>query len=113
MARKRPDWPSLDEQLTDAKVTRGSALEQLIRDNQDPRILRPGETTDDEIGLPLWLRVYWRSRHPGESSSPAGDYPDVLGRLHGWMLLNQDLTPDPSAWLRVHDTEAGSQDNGE
>jgi hypothetical protein len=56
-------WPSVEEQLAAAKVARGSALEKLIRDNQDFHMLRP-EEANDKIGLPLWLRVYWRKQHP-------------------------------------------------
>ena len=56
-----PHWPSLAEQLRG--VTPGSALEQVIRQNQDFALLRPEEATDDP-GLPPWLRVLWRKAHP-------------------------------------------------
>jgi hypothetical protein len=90
---KRPEWPSIEEQLFAAKVVNGSALEKLIRDNQDFNILRP-EEVNDNIGLPLWLRVYWRKAHPeGEykANDPSGGYPRLLKNIYAWMLSHQDL----------------------
>jgi len=63
MPEYKPKWPSLEEQLAASRVARGSALEQLIRDNQDFEILRPEEARD-KLRLPPWLRVYWRKLHP-------------------------------------------------
>ena len=86
-------WPSVEEQLAAAKVLRGSALEKLIRDNQDFHLLRPTEA-HDQIGLPVWLRVWWRKHHPDEKYStvdPYGGYPEVLHRALAWMLSHQDL----------------------
>jgi hypothetical protein len=84
-------WPSLQQQLIDAKAIHGSALEQLIRDNQDFSILRP-EEADDRLDLPPWLRVYWRKQHPdGKYFGPSGGYPLVLERLLDWMVAHQDL----------------------
>ena len=90
---RRPKWPSVKEQLAAAKVVRGSALERLIRHNQDFHMLRPDEATDN-LGLPPWLRVYWRKHHANEKYSavdPYSEYPDTLGKLHAWMLLHHDL----------------------
>ncbi len=86
-------WPSIEEQLNAAKVTRDSALEKLIRDNQDFHLLRPEEAHDD-IKLPLWLRVYWRKNHPDVQFStvdPLGAYPDTLFDVYAWMLKHHDL----------------------
>ena len=88
-----PKWPSIEEQLQTTKVTRGSALEKLIRDNQDFHLLRP-EEAHDAIKLPLWLRVYWRKSHPELQIStidPLGAYPDTLFKVHAWMLKHHDL----------------------
>jgi hypothetical protein len=90
---RRRAWPTLEEQLAESNVTPGSALEMLIRDNQDFNLLRP-EEAHDSIDLPPWLRVYWRKKHPeGRYSArdPSGGYPRVLLRIHGWMLANHDL----------------------
>jgi hypothetical protein len=90
---RSPKWPSVKEQIAAAKAVRGSALERLIRHNQDFHLLRPEEATD-KLGLPPWLRVYWRKHHAEEKYSavdPYGEYPDTLGKLHAWMLLHQDL----------------------
>jgi hypothetical protein len=90
-------WPTVDEQLSAAKVISGSALERLIRDNQDVRILRP-EEAHDHLGLPPWLRVYWRKAHPEgkySSSDPSGGYPRVLKRYYAWMLSHQNLRHSP------------------
>lgn len=84
-------WPSIEEQLEVDHVEAGSALELLIRDNQDFHLLRPEEATD-ELGLPPWLRVHWRKLHP-ESTN----YPNALSNVYSWMLLHQDLPFLPAA----------------
>jgi hypothetical protein len=92
-----PSWPSVEEQLARAKVIPGSALDTLIRDNQDFHLLRP-EEADDNIGLPAWLRVYWRKQHPEcvySAKDPTGGYPRVLRNIHTWMLKNQHLEAKP------------------
>jgi hypothetical protein len=110
MAKQPPEhehkghWPSVEEQLAAAKAIRGSAFEKFILLNQDFELLRAGETQGDGIGLPPWLRVYWRKQHPDESNAPAGpagDYPESLNRTQEWMERNQELLPDPENWLRA------------
>jgi hypothetical protein len=88
-------WPSVDEQLREAQAIHGSALEQLIRENQDFELLHPDEAKDG-LPVPLWLRVHWRKRHPKEvpdESLPASayPYPDVLDSIYEWMRIHQDL----------------------
>ena len=88
-------WPSLEEQLRESRVVHGSALEQLIRDNQDFELLHPDELNDG-LPIPPWLRVHWRKQHPEEvpnDSSPAASYPypDVLDSVYEWMRIHQDL----------------------
>jgi hypothetical protein len=80
---RRPAWPSLEEQLAAAGVIHGSALEQLIQDNQDFAMLRPEEATD-RLGIPPWLRVYFRKQHPGGDYTGPGGYPHLLsgGLIH-------------------------------
>jgi hypothetical protein len=95
MAEDNPVWPSVDEQLSAGKVVRGSALERLIRENQDFQMLRL-EEANDQVGLPVWLRVYWRKAHPDGKYSPgdpSGGYPRALHRVCGWMLSHQNLRP--------------------
>src|SRR5882724_3044378 len=53
-----PRWPAVTEQLARDGVLPGSALETLIRANQDFSRLRPGEA-DDDNPIPPWLRVLW------------------------------------------------------
>ena len=92
----RPHWPRVEEQLRAAKIVPGSALEKLIRDNQDFRVLRP-EEAHDQLELPPWLRVYWRKLHPDANySGPSGGYPLLLSELHEWMLDHQDLQTPPA-----------------
>ena len=70
-----PHWPSLDEQLAKAKAKKGSALEKLIKDNQDFSKLRDDEA-DQRAGVPPWLKVFWRKGHPeGTYSADAGMMP--------------------------------------
>jgi hypothetical protein len=90
---KKPKWPSIKEQISADKAARNSALEKLIKENQDFDLLQPEEANDD-AGLPPWLRVYWRKSHPEEQHStvnPGAGYPDVLYEIHEWMLAHQDL----------------------
>lgn len=95
----QPAWPSVARQLTEAKAPPSSALEKLIQDNQDFHLLR-AEEANDKIGVPLWLRVYWRKNHPEgvySANDPTGGYPRVLKNIHTWMLAHPDLKPDPPA----------------
>lgn len=93
MPEYKPKWPSLKEQLAASRVAKGSALEQLIQDNQDFEMLRPEEASD-KLGLPPWLRVYWRKLHPdAQYTGPSGGYPLSLADLYEWMLDHQDLKP--------------------
>src|SRR5689334_13774397 len=86
-------WPTLAQQLDG--VTPGSALEALIRANQDFSMLRP-EEAKDTLRLPPWLRVYWRKAHPEgnySATDPTGGYPLVLKEIYEWMMTHQDLQP--------------------
>lgn len=86
-------WPSLQTQLLRDHVRPGSALETLIRDNQNFEMLRP-EEAHDKIPVPPWLRVMWRKAHPEQQFSgddPTGGYPHVLKEIHEWMERHQDL----------------------
>ncbi|HEX2711624.1 MAG TPA: hypothetical protein VHM88_05290, partial [Candidatus Acidoferrales bacterium] len=88
-------WPSLKEQLTQDKVNPNSALAKLIRESQDFDLLRP-EEAGDSLGLPPWLRVCWRKKHPEgtySATDPTGGYPRVLRNVHKWMVLHQYLRP--------------------
>jgi hypothetical protein len=90
-----PRWPTLEEQLRASKVIPGSALEKLIRENQNFDLLRPAEA-NDKLRLPPWLRVYWRKQHPEyryAEHDPTGGYPLALRDLYLWMLEHQDLQP--------------------
>jgi hypothetical protein len=85
-----PRWPSLEEQLSVSRVKRGSALETLIKSNQNFEILRPDEAHDD-LGFPLWLRVYFRKAHPEiDFSGGRVGYPLILKEVLGFMLRHQD-----------------------
>jgi hypothetical protein len=85
--------PSVDSQIKSAKAPKGSALERLIRENQDFKLLSP-EELEGETPLPPWLRVFWRKQHP-EISMPdknAGEaYPEVLSQIYKRMVANPDL----------------------
>jgi hypothetical protein len=84
-------WPSLEEQLARDRVPAGSALAKLIAQNQDFQLLHPGEARD-EAGVPPWLRVLWRKKHPESEFSPVtGGYPLVIKEIHEWMVHHPDL----------------------
>ena len=87
----RSNFQSLEEQLRAVNAKAGSALDKLIRANQQLDMLRPEEATD-RVGLPPWIRVYWRKKHPdAKYFGPSGGYPLVLERLHDWMVAHPDL----------------------
>lgn len=88
--------PNVADQLAADHVRPGSALEQLIRANQDFDLLRPDELTTTRPELPPWLKVIWRKEHPKgnyTADDPTGGYPHVLREVHEWMLSHQDLKP--------------------
>ncbi len=90
-----PRWPSLAEQLAKDRVPPGSALERLIAQNQDFRLLAP-EEANDPFPVPPWLRVYWRKSHPEiemPKRDPAPSYPLVLKEIYEWMLFHPALEP--------------------
>jgi hypothetical protein len=90
---KEAPWPTLDEQLRASKVRPGTALDKLVRENQDFEMLRP-EEAHDRLGLPPWLRVHWRKHHPDGNYSgddPTGGYPLGLKDLYRWMIEFQDF----------------------
>jgi hypothetical protein len=109
-SQKEGRWPGVEEQLREGDVATGSPLEQLIRDNQDFDLLDPREA-DDDVGIPPWLRVYWRKRHPDENYSkvdPYGAYPEALHHIHEWMLSHPDLPSGGPA----ESAEPGSEGEG-
>jgi hypothetical protein len=88
-------WPTLRQQIAQIEAPAGSALEKLIRENQDFSLLRPDEAYD-KIRIPLWLRVHWRKAHPEMEYSPldpTGGYPLVLKEVAEWMEHHPDLRP--------------------
>ena len=94
-------WPSLQQQLTQEyrgfRIGTGTALEQLVRDNQEFYLLRDDEKADSR-GLPPWLRVWFRKQHPDDTYSaddPTGGYPRALNEILEWMLTHQDLKAGP------------------
>lgn len=96
-SRAAPKWPSVEEQLNALNIQRGSALERLIKDNQDFSILLPSEANDG-LPFPPWLRVWWRKKHPELSFSTSGvSYPLALKEILSWMRRHQDLPPGPGA----------------
>jgi hypothetical protein len=95
-------FPSLAEQLKKANARPGSALEKLIRDNQDFSKLRPRDTVDYVV--PPWLKVYWQKGHPevnyANDNDPTGGYPLVLKEIYEWMVTHQDFKPgNPEATM--------------
>ncbi|MCU1230173.1 MAG: hypothetical protein JWO97_3057 [Acidobacteria bacterium] len=88
-------FPTLDAQLKKSHVKAGSALEKLIKDNQDFTKLK-AKDADDPI-VPPWLKNYWRKGHPeanyDNDNDPTGGYPLVLKEVLEWMETHQDLKP--------------------
>jgi hypothetical protein len=89
---KKPEtgWPSLKEQLANARAIPGSALEKVITANQDTSMLAPSEVNDG-LPFPPWLRIWWRRSHPElDFSGPRVGYPLVLKEILEWMVDNQN-----------------------
>jgi hypothetical protein len=95
-----PIWPAVENQLAKDHVQAGTALEKLIRANQDFSLLRPEEASD-KLLIPLWLRVEWRKNHPEGNfagDDPTGGYPFVLREVAEWMVTHQNLQAPPEAF---------------
>src|ERR1041384_4024632 len=88
-------FPSLEDQLKQAHAKPGSALEKLIKDNQDFSKLKPRDAEDDIV--PAWLKVYCRNGQPDATydncTAPTGGYPLVLKEMLEWMMTHQNLKP--------------------
>jgi hypothetical protein len=93
--KPNPAFPTVDEQLKSAHVIPGSALEKLIRANQDFGRLHARDAQDTVV--PPWLKVYWQKGHPegnyANPNDPSGGYPHVLKEILEWMVTHQDLKP--------------------
>jgi hypothetical protein len=91
--------PSIEEQLERATAPKGSALEKVIRENQDFALLAPEELTDN-YPIPLWLRVFWRKQHPEipmPAKNPGAAYPEVLSQIYRRMVANPNQAWGPGA----------------
>ncbi len=100
IAQGKAKFPSLDEQLKNAKAKPGSKLDKLIRDNQDFSKLKDKDAYDSIV--PPWLKVHYRKNHPevnyDNDNDPTGGYPLVLKEILEWMMTHQDFKPgDPDA----------------
>ena len=108
-------FPTLDDQLKGAHAKKGSALEKLIRDNQDFTKLKDKDA-DDKI-VPPWLKVYWRKGHPeanyDNDNDATGGYPLVLKEVFEWMVTHQDLKPGNADASMSPGVEFGDRDEDE
>ena len=112
-ASAAPKFPTLGEQLKAAKVKPGSALEKLIKENQDFEKLKDKDATDKIV--PPWLKVYWRKGHPegkyDNANDPTGGYPHVLKEVLEWMMTHQDLKPGNPEAILSPGREFGDRDD--
>ena len=95
----KPKRPTIRAQIESAKAPKGSALEKLIRANQDFELLHPEEFEDD-YPIPLWLRVAWRKQHPDvqlPAKNPGAAYPEVLSQAYQRMVANPNDAWGPDA----------------
>jgi hypothetical protein len=95
----KPKRPTIKAQIESAKAPKGSALDKLIRANQDFELLHPDEF-DDDYSVPLWLRVLWRKQHPDvqlPEKNPGAAYPEVLSQLYRRMVANPNDAWGPDA----------------
>jgi hypothetical protein len=106
-AQQNPKGAAAAAAIERGRVIPGSALDRLIQENQEVGMLRAAEV-EDNLVVPLWLRVLWRKNHPemmrsadlrvaqNQTIDPTGGYPLVLKEIWEWMLTHQDLQPGPS-----------------
>jgi hypothetical protein len=95
----KPKPPTLKHQIESAEAPKGSALEKLIRANQDFDLLHPDEF-EDAYPVPLWLRVAWRKQHPEvqlPAKNPGAAYPEVLSQAYRRMVANPNDAWGPDA----------------
>jgi hypothetical protein len=108
----KPHFPSIAEQLRAAHARPGSALEKLIRDNQDFGRLKDRDASDPIV--PPWLKVYWQKGHPeakyDNDNDPTGGYPLVLKEVLEWMMTHQDLKPGDADASMAPGTSFGDHD---
>lgn len=112
---KGPKFPPVEEQLKAAHAKPGSALEKLIKENQDFSKLKQKDATDKVV--PPWLKVYWRKGHPegkyDNDNDPTGGYPHVLKEVLEWMMSHQDLKPGNPEATMAPGVEFGDRDEEE
>ncbi|HXU47345.1 MAG TPA: hypothetical protein VN783_17600 [Thermoanaerobaculia bacterium] len=79
-------WPTLPQQLAEARARPGSRLDRMIRDNQQFWLLSSAEldgSAGSATDLPPWLRVAWRKAHPDfDPAGTSASYPLVLRDLY-------------------------------
>jgi hypothetical protein len=105
-------FPSLEDQIKKAHAKPGSALEKLIKDNQDFSKLKNRDAADEIV--PPWLKVYWRKGHPeanyDNDNDPTGGYPLVLKEVLEWLMTHQDLKPGNAEATMAPGTTFGDHD---
>ncbi|HEY0144133.1 MAG TPA: pre-peptidase C-terminal domain-containing protein [Thermoanaerobaculia bacterium] len=111
----KPAFPPIAEQLKAAKARPGSALEKLIKENQDFGRLKERDAKDKIV--PPWLKVYWQKGHPevnyDNENDPTGGYPHVLKEILEWMMSHQDLKPgNPDASMGPHSETEEEEERG-
>ncbi|HKR63497.1 MAG TPA: pre-peptidase C-terminal domain-containing protein [Thermoanaerobaculia bacterium] len=110
-----PHFPSLADQLKKAHAIPGSALDKLIRANQDFSKLKDKDK-DDPI-VPPWLKVYWQKGHPegnyDNADDPTGGYPLVLKEILEWLMTHQDMKPGSLEATMSPGYEFGDRDDEE
>ncbi|HEV2721211.1 MAG TPA: pre-peptidase C-terminal domain-containing protein [Thermoanaerobaculia bacterium] len=109
-----PKFPSLDQQLKAAHAKPGSALDRLIRQNQDFGRLKARDAADQIV--PPWLKVYWQKGHPEvhyDTDDPTGGYPLVLKEILEWMVSHQDFKPGNPEATMAPGTTFGDHDDDE
>jgi len=108
-------FPTLEEQLKAAKVKPGSALDKLIRANQDFGKLKDKDAGDHIV--PPWLKVFWQKGHPegkyDNLEDPMGGYPHVLKEILEWMVSHQDFKPGHPEAVLSPGREFGDRDDEE
>jgi len=86
--------PTVASQIKNARAPKGSALESLVRENQNFDLLAQEEMEDDHP-YPLWLRVLWRKLNPDivmPEENPGAGYPGFLSEIYTRMVINPDIT---------------------
>lgn len=74
----------------EVSILAGTRLDSLRRDMDAQLATLPPKDLEDRSPLPIWFRVYLRTRNPGLPTHGPYQYPRTAARLLQWMVAHPD-----------------------